>query len=292
MISFKKDISEIISKKDTTEKLWQLLRLLQGFPELIEKYFEKKLENNNEDVRIDVEKELKNKFSDLSFLLGKVLETELKPKLNKELEGVKNQIIAELEKVRQIKLIPAKAGITPIKGKDYFTKQEIQDFLNSIKPVKGKDYFDGAKGEDGKNINEDKIVGKILSLIPKIENGKDGSPDTSKEIVEKINSSEFLIDASKIKNLPRIMNLGGRGGSGAGTWGTAKTSDNTLSGAVNGSNTIFTILAPINSNTERIYVNGQRMDKDNGDYTISGSTITLTTAPPTGSVIICDYEKA
>ncbi len=149
--NFKQNISEIISKQDTADKLWQLLRLLQGLPDLIENYLDEKLKDNNENVKISVEKELKNKFSDLSFLLGKVLETELKPKLNKELESVKNQIITDLEKIRQIKIkvIAGKDGDTPIKGKDYFTKKEIQEFIDLITPVKGKDYFDGEKGDDG-----------------------------------------------------------------------------------------------------------------------------------------------
>lgn len=44
-------------------------------------------------------------------------------------------------------------GYTPKKGVDYFTEQEILDFLNAVTPVKGVDYRDG---EDGKSIKGDK----------------------------------------------------------------------------------------------------------------------------------------
>lgn len=288
MKNFIKDISEIILVKDTNDKLWQLLRLLQRFPDLIESYFKNELKDNNENVIIEVRQELKNKFQDLSFLLGKVLEAELKPQLNKEIESIKNQITAELEKVRQMKLIAGKDGTTPIKGKDYFTKQEIREFLNLVKPVKGKDYFDGEKGQDGKNIDENKIIKQILSLIPQPKNGEDGSPDTAKEIIEKINSSEYLIDASKIKNLPRVMNLGGRGGSGAG----AESVEITPSGIINGVNTIFTLPSTPRTGAVKLFVNGMRMKSGGEDYSISGITITMVSAPPTDSKIICDYETA
>jgi len=36
---------------------------------------------------------------------------------------------------------PGEDGKTPVKGKDYFTDQEIADFLNKATPVKGKDYY-------------------------------------------------------------------------------------------------------------------------------------------------------
>lgn len=42
---------------------------------------------------------------------------------------------------------PGEPGVTPVKGKDYFTEEEIakiaQDILKKAVPVKGKHYFDG-----------------------------------------------------------------------------------------------------------------------------------------------------
>lgn len=65
---------------------------------------------------------------------------------------------------------------------------------NGYTPIKGVDYFDGVKGEQGE---------PGISLP-----GKDGSPDTGEQIIQKINdtptdSDELLIDASHIKNLPK-----------------------------------------------------------------------------------------
>lgn len=40
---------------------------------------------------------------------------------------------------------------TPVKGKDYFTAKEVSDFLKKVTPVKGKDYKDGVDGKDGKD---------------------------------------------------------------------------------------------------------------------------------------------
>ena len=94
-------------------------------------------------------------------------------------------------------------GKTPVKGVDYFTKDEINAWLKSVTPIKGKHYFDGKKGEmgetgllgkDGKDADEDLIIAKILSEVPKPKNGKDGkdaiSPDLEKfkeEILDSIN---------------------------------------------------------------------------------------------------------
>lgn len=66
-------------------------------------------------------------------------------------------------------------------------------------------------------------------------------------------------------------------------------------GLINNSNTTFTLaFAPI-AGTERIYINGIRQKPGIGnDYTISGSTITFTTAPKTkgsGDKLLADYIK-
>lgn len=53
-------------------------------------------------------------------------------------------------------------------------------------PVKGKDYTDGKPGEAGKDADEEAIIKKVVANIPKPKNGKDGSPDTGKEIVDKL----------------------------------------------------------------------------------------------------------
>lgn len=42
-----------------------------------------------------------------------------------------------------------KEEVTPVKGVDYFTESEIAEFKMEVTPVKGVDYFDGEKGDKG-----------------------------------------------------------------------------------------------------------------------------------------------
>lgn len=103
------------------------------------------------------------------------------------------------------------------------TREELIEIIKALipAPVKGEK---GEDGKDGKDADESRIVALVLKRIPKPKDGvdgkdgrtpikgvdyfdgKDGSPDTGKEIVEKINKlelkPEFQIDASHIKNLP------------------------------------------------------------------------------------------
>ncbi len=63
-------------------------------------------------------------------------------------------------------------------------------------------------------------------------------------------------------------------------------------GSVNGSNTVFTTAASYVGSTISVYVNGIRQKKTT-DYTeSSATTITFTTAPSTGDVILVDYQHA
>lgn len=64
------------------------------------------------------------------------------------------------------------------------------------------------------------------------------------------------------------------------------------SGAINGSNTTFTLANTPTSGTEHVYLNGLLQESGTGnDYTISGATITYLTAPLTGEKIRVSYRK-
>jgi hypothetical protein len=68
--------------------------------------------------------------------------------------------------------------------------------------------------------------------------------------------------------------------------------DETPSGTVNGSNTAFTLANTPTAGSVRLHVNGYRLLVGAGnDYTISGSAITMLTAPLTGEVLKADYMK-
>ena len=66
----------------------------------------------------------------------------------------------------------------------------------------------------------------------------------------------------------------------------------TPSGTINGSNTTFTISATPTSGTLQLHLNGVRLNAGAGnDYTLSTNTITFTTAPVSGDVILADFMK-
>ncbi len=67
----------------------------------------------------------------------------------------------------------------------------------------------------------------------------------------------------------------------------------TPSGAINGVNTTYTLASPPTSGSEHVYLNGMLQEVGAGnDYTISGSTITMLTAPLTGEKIKVSYRVA
>jgi len=66
----------------------------------------------------------------------------------------------------------------------------------------------------------------------------------------------------------------------------------TPSGTIDGSNTAFTLPDTPTAGTQRLFLNGMRLRSGAGnDYTISTNTITMTTAPISGDIILCDYMK-
>jgi hypothetical protein len=66
----------------------------------------------------------------------------------------------------------------------------------------------------------------------------------------------------------------------------------TPSGAINGSNTTFTLANTPVAGSEHVYLNGILQDVGAGnDYTISGATITMLTAPATGEKLRVSYRK-
>ena len=68
--------------------------------------------------------------------------------------------------------------------------------------------------------------------------------------------------------------------------------EETPSGSINGSNTSFTIANTPTAGTVKLYLNGVRQKSGAGnDYTITTNTITMTTAPVSGDVMIVDYMK-
>jgi hypothetical protein len=136
-----------------------------------------------------------------------------------------------------------------------------QTGANGAKGERGERGFQGEDGKDGTNGKDGK-------------DGKDGEKGEKGEKGES-GSSRSLIGGgfSKIAMDGHIVD------------------NETPTGTVNGVNTDFVLAnTPNPANSLKIYVNGQRMQLT-GDYTISVKTITFLTAPPTTSIILCDYKK-
>lgn len=80
---------------------------------------------------------------------------------------------------------------------------------------------------------------------------------------------------------------------GSGTLSTSNfVTEETPSGSINGSNTAFTLANTPTAGTLKLYLNGLRLKSGAGnDYTLSTATITMTTAPVSGDVLLADYMK-
>lgn len=64
----------------------------------------------------------------------------------------------------------------------------------------------------------------------------------------------------------------------------------TPTGAINDTNTVYTLAFTPIAGSEYVYLNGQ-LQTVSTDYSITNSTITFVVAPPTGSIIRVSYRK-
>ena len=83
-------------------------------------------------------------------------------------------------------------------------------------------------------------------------------------------------------------------GSGGGSGGLSASNfitEEIPSGTINGTNPTFTLANTPVTGSVKIYLRGLRMSVSGGDYTISGSTITMINIPGTGDPFFVDYIK-
>lgn len=177
-------------------------------------------------------------------------------------------------------------GYTPVKGKDYFTNEEIQSIINYIQSnvQPGEQGIPGTNGKDGRNgINGtspdvDKLVKTILAKIPKAKDGV--SPkieDVVKQTITAINNNpdqEFVT----VKQLTEFLRRGGfRGGAGSGSSTTQAVYSDTVAGTIDGVNQTFTVSTNINTAFSLYLANS--VYQPVVDFTTSGTTITMVVAP-------------
>jgi hypothetical protein len=111
---------------------------------------------------------------------------------------------------------------TPILGKDYLTQEELRYILEVVTPKKGKDYFDGKdgksikgdRGEKGERGNDGYTPIKGIDYFDG-EKGEDGKTPDPKEVIAEIKKlkGDDRLDISNIRNgeaLARALNKKGK----------------------------------------------------------------------------------
>lgn len=199
-----------------------------------------------------------------------------------------------------------------IKETEQILKAKADDLVKNVRKGDKGDVGDSIKGDKGDSYiltSQDKkeIASKIKvpvvdKIIEKTEVIKEVEKKTDpKDIAKKLNTLKEVIDPKTIKGLEETLKqyataitsaqnkpiLAGGGGFVERNF----IDDETPTGTVNGTNKVFTLANTPNPSTSlKVFVNGARM-RITEDYTLSGATITFITAPPTTSIILCDYRK-
>ena len=223
---------------------------------------------------------LKNRYLESIERLDKTT-SETKESVALELKNIKEQFLSDasvlLNKLNEQYLEKNEALLSSFASKFENKVQEADDKIKTIH--KGEP---GDKGAPGESPDIDRIVELVLAFIPLPKDGKDAFLDEKAMmnlIIEKVLEKGLEIKDVKnleerLRNLGSKVALGGHGGGGQGSW-----KQKTLSGTINGSNTIFTFAGdPFAEFSEHVYLNYISQNPFT-DYTISGNTITYTTAP-------------
>jgi len=231
-------------------------------------------------------------FHDLSNNLKSV--KELEERFERVTKEIKDSI-PDLNFV--LKAIKGKDGYMPIKGKDYFTDNDIKMIIDEATriiqsqiripddgktPVKGIDYFDGASGSpDTPEV--------IISKLESIEENEDKLKISAiGKLQEKLDELE-----KKIKTGERITYVGGAGATGG---HVVKAYD--LSDSLDGSTKTFSLPAfwRIISVVSSSFPTAFRLTTD---YTVDGSLFKITftsaidagTTLASGQTIIITYSE-
>jgi len=216
-----------------------------------------------------------------------------KEQVDREMSVLRDYAIREIQTVEEqinsgvLKGEKGDDGLAP-------TKEELLALIKPLIPEKAKDGKDYVLTEgDKKEISKKIKVPIVERVIEKTEVIKE-QPIVTNEIKEVAVKDTPQEVKGKLKQLPikepwfavqhilgiddRIRNVGGKklGGGGGGS-----VEFFSISGTVNGSNTTFTL--PRKYTNPVICYNGQVLDPDQ-HYSISGTTLELTTAPTSGTL--------
>jgi len=212
----------------------------------------------------DKAEEILAAFSNLESVLKKKLESELVLEIDKaELKGDK--------------------GDKGDEGKNYvLTEKDKKEIAQKIQvPIVEKEIVI----EKTEVIKEQPVVKEIVKEVAGITKE---IADEFKIINEKIQPLKDEISDLKLRysNNPRVFS-----GFSKITMDQHFIDDDIPTGTVNGVNKVFVLnYSPNPINSLKVFMNGQKLKKDE-DYSLVGRSITFNTAPPAGSIILCDYRK-
>jgi hypothetical protein len=110
-------------------------------------------------------------------------------------------------------------GHTPVKGEDYFTQNEIDDFIKQVKPIKGKDYFTDSEisefkktvtPQKGKDYFTDKEAESFIRRIKPVKgvdyfDGEPGKPGKDGENGKITNEEKKQIEENIKKEIPKSV---------------------------------------------------------------------------------------
>lgn len=194
------------------------------------------------------------------------------------------------------------------------TDDELTSLITPLipKPIKGDKGLPGLPGRDAEMPSHDELLTLIKPLIPKVKEIRSNltgetivakhkelpqesriSYDDLKDtpnmdaILRKISSKDYSLTeltdvgiATPANGQTLVYN------SATGKWKNGSVSGASFNpqvpvGTINGINAIFNVVLPLNA----LFVNGQFLIPTGVDYTLSGTAVTLLTAPPTNSTI-------
>ena len=213
--------------------------------------------------------------------------------------------------------IRGERGIQGISGRD---GRDGKNGRDARTPVKGVDYFDGKNGIDGAPDTGEEIIDKInktpvgpgylidnehvegfdeLRTIVRATAGRvNSTPVGFRAYVEGVKKGLFqevdFVGGSNVTITHSVVNglntltfdaTGGGGGN---------FTDNELVGTGDDTTTVFNLAATPILNSQHVYVGGIRQNPNyvsgEGDYEISGTTITFNGPPPAGQLVTADYR--
>lgn len=198
----------------------------------------------------------------------------------------------------QIEVMKGEKGDTGEKGEQGEQGQKGERGQRGEKGERGRDGRDGRDGIDGKDgevgkdgrdgkdavVDYKRVVRETLDKIPKPKDGKTPKHEWDGKKLRFENPDGTWgewVDLSPIQTgKSRLL-----GSISVPTF----VDDETPTGSINDSNTVFTIANTPTSGSLKVFLNGARQ-RVTEDYTLSGTTITFINPPPTGSILLVDYR--